>query len=87
MKYYNQMINEILGQLYQEERLYSCLKETIKIHPERIRILHHIIMNMDDLSKVEMRDMIYRYGQSIEEDELLARQIFMCLLYLDNFYR
>ena len=84
MRHYNQMVNEMLGQLYQEERLCSCLKETIKIHPERIQILHHIVMNMDYLSKAEMREMIYRYGQSIEEDELLARQIFLCLLCLDD---
>jgi len=84
MKHYNRMINEILGQLYQEECLCSCLRETIKIHPERIRILHDIVMNMDCLSKVEIREQAYRYGQTIEEDELLARQIFLCLLYLAN---
>ena len=84
MKHYNRMINEILGQLYQEERLCSCLQETIKIHPERIRILHDIVMNIDCLSKEEMREKIYCYARSIEEDELLARQIFLCLLYLEN---
>ncbi|MBR5565834.1 MAG: hypothetical protein IKW08_06695 [Roseburia sp.] len=84
MKHYNRMINEILGQLYQEERLCSCLRETIKIHPERIQILHSIVMNMDCLNEIELKEMIYRYGQSIEEDELLARQIFLCLLHLEN---
>ena len=82
MKHYNRMINEILGQLYQEERLCSCLHETIKIHPERIQILHKIVMNMDCLSKAEMKELVYCYGKSIEEDELLARQIFLCLLHL-----
>ena len=82
MKNSNKLINEILGQLYQEECLHRCLKEVIQIHPERILILHYIAMNIDHLSRTEIRERAFRYGQTIQEDELLARQIFLCLLYL-----
>jgi len=78
----NKLINDILGQLYQEERLRRCLKEVIRIHPDRILILHYIVMNIDRLSESEIRERAYCYGQSVQEEELLARQIFLCLLCL-----
>ena len=84
MRNYNRMINEILGQLYQEERLQKCLWEEIKIHPERIKILHAIVMNYDRMSKGELWEEVYSYAGSIQEEELLARQIFLCLLRLTN---
>ena len=85
MKNYSRLINEILGQLYQEERLRNCLKERIKIHPDRIQILHNTVMNFDQMSKVEILEKAYCYGQSIGEEELLARQIFLCLLCLAEY--
>ena len=86
MKNYNRIINEILGQLYQEEKLQKCLREEIKINPERIKILHTIVMNYDRMSKVEIQEQVYSYAGSIQEEELLARQIFLCLLRFMNYY-
>ena len=76
------MVNEMLGQLYQDEKLRRCLCEEIKINPERIKTLHYIVMNYDRMSSTEMEERIYRYAVGIQEDELLARQIFLCLLRL-----
>jgi len=84
MRNYNRMINEMLTQLYQDERLRKCLREEVKINPERIKILHYIVMNYDEMSKMEIKERVYRYANSIQEDELLARQIFLCLLRLGN---
>ena len=84
MRNYNRMINEMLTQLYQDERLRKCLREEVRINPERIKILHYIVMNYDEVSKMEIKERVYRYANSIQEDELLARQIFLCLLRLGN---
>ena len=82
MKSYIRLINDILGQIYQDERLQSCLEETIHIHHDRIMILHYVAMNIDRLSDAEILERAYRYGKTIKSDELLARQIFLCLLHL-----
>ena len=82
MKNYVRLINDILGQIYQEERLQKCLEETVLIHHDRILILHYVAMNIDRLSKEEIRERAYRYGKTIKAEDLLARQIFQCLLYL-----
>ena len=78
------MINEMLTQLYQDEQLRKCLREEIRINPERMKILHYIVMNYDRMSKMEIKERVYYYANSIQEDELLARQIFLCLLHLIN---
>ena len=82
MRNYNRLINEILGQIYEDEELQKCISETIKIRPDRIYILHQIIMNRDNLSKEEMKELAYRYARTIKPEELAARQIFLCLLHL-----
>ena len=82
MKKYLRQINEILGQIYQEKSLQRCLRETIKPDPERIAILHYVVMNIDCLSKEEIREYAYCYGQTVKAGELVARQIFLCLLHL-----
>ena len=82
MKKYLRQINEILGQVYQEKRLQRCLRETLEINPERIAILHDVVMNIDCLGREEIYERAYRYGQTVKEDELVARQIFLCLLHL-----
>lgn len=82
MRNYIRLINDILGQIYQEERLQKCLKEMIPIHQDRILILHYVVMNIDRLSKEEIRERAYRYGKTIKSEDLLARQIFLCLLHL-----
>ena len=82
MQKYLRQINEILGQIYQEKILRRCLRETISIDPERIAILHYVVMNIDCLSREEIREQAYCYGQTVREDELVARQIFLCLLHL-----
>ena len=85
MKNSNKLINEILGQVYQEEQLRRCLREVIQIHPERIRILHYVATNIGHLTNDELREKAYLYAQTIQEEDLLARQIFLCLLNLaDN---
>ena len=84
MRSYSRMINEMLTQLYQDEKLWKCLKEEIRINPERIKMLHFVVMNYDRMSKMEIRERAYCYANSIQEEELLARQIFLCLLHLAN---
>lgn len=79
---YGHFINEILGQVYQDERLQQCLNEEVRIHPDRIRILHQVVMNYDCMSRAEIREKAYRYAKLIDDDELVARQIFLCLLRL-----
>jgi len=78
----NELINDILGQLYQEERWSRCLKEVIQIQPERLWLLHNTVMNVGGLSGAEVRERAFRYGQTVKEEDLLARQIFLCLLHL-----
>lgn len=82
MKSYIRLINDILGQIYQDERLQRCLEETILLHHDRILILHYVAMNIDRLSSAEIRERAYRYGRTIKSEDLLARQIFLCLLHL-----
>ena len=83
MHNYIRLINEILGQIYQDKRLQIWLEEAIPIQKEQIIILHYIIMNIDRISREEIEERAYRFGETIkDEDELLARQIFLCLLQL-----
>ena len=82
MKKENRIINEMLGQLYQEEKLRRCLCEVIRIQPERLKVLHYVVMNYDRMSSVEIYERAYRYADSVQEDDLLARQMFLCLLHL-----
>ena len=82
MKTYLRQINEILGQIYQEKSLQRCLRETVKVDPERMTILYSVVMNIDCLSKEELYERAYHYGKMIKADELVARQIFLCLLHL-----
>lgn len=82
MRSYMKLINEIVSQIYREERLQKCLKETIHINQERILILHYVAVNIDRLSSDDIRERAYRYGKMIRQDDLLARQIFLCLLTL-----
>lgn len=82
MRYYIRLINDILGQIYQEKRLQKCLEETVLIHHDRLLILHYVAMNIDCLSNEEIRERAYRYGKTIKAEDLLARQIFQCLLHL-----
>ena len=82
MKNKNRIINEILGQLYQDEKLQRCLNEEIEINSERMKKLYEIVMNYDRMSGEEIKDLAYDYAESIREEELLARQIFLCLLRL-----
>lgn len=79
---YSHYMNEILGQIYQHEKLQQCISEEVRVHPDRIRILHQVVMNYDCMSSEEIREKAYRYAKLIEEDELAARQIFLCLLRL-----
>ena len=76
------LIGEMLGQLYIDKRLYRCLYEELNIQPERIRLLHYIVMNYDEMSLNELRGKVYKYGTMIEEEDLFARKIFLCLLRL-----
>lgn len=78
-KNYEHIINEMLGEIYQDKELFYCLKSEIKIHPERIRILHQIVMNYDRMSCEELWEKVYRYAALIEEEDLLARQLLLCL--------
>lgn len=82
MQDYSRLINEMLGQVYQDRRLYRCLCEEIRINPDRIKILYNIVMNYDRMSREEIREKAYRYAKLIESEDLLARQIFLCLLRL-----
>lgn len=82
MRSYMRLINDIMSQIYQEERLRRCIKESIHINRDRLLILHYIAMNIDCLSRDEIRERAYRYGKMIRQDDLLARQIFLCLLTL-----
>ena len=75
-------MNEILGQLYQERRLYQCFYEGLQIHPERIRRVHYIVMNYDRMSSEEIRKAAFDYGKMIGDEDLFARQMFLCLLRL-----
>lgn len=76
------LIGEMLGQLYVDKRLYQCLCEELNIRPDRIRLLHYIVMNYDMMSIQELRGKVYKYGALIEEEDLFARKIFLCLLRL-----
>ncbi len=78
------LISEILGQIYQDRHLYQCLCEEIQIHPDRLRLLHFLIMNYDRMTSMEIEEKTYLYGKMIEEEELLARQIFLCLIQLSK---
>ena len=83
MHNYIRLINEMLGQIYQNKHLQKWLDETIVIHKERIVILHYVIMNIDHISKEEIEEKAYLFGNTIQgEEELLSRKIFLCLLHL-----
>ena len=83
MRNYIRMINEMLGQIYQDKHLQKWLDEVIPIQKDRITILHYVIMNSDHLSKEEIEERAYCFGETIQgEEELLARYIFLCLLHL-----
>lgn len=77
-----QLIGEILGQIYRDKRLYRCLCESVVIRPERLRLLYQVVMNYDRMPPEAIREKVYRYGNLIEDEELLARQMFLWLMRL-----
>ena len=77
-----QLIGEILGQIYRDKRLYRCLCESVVIRPERLRLLYQVVMNYDRMPPEAIREKVYRYGNLIEDEELLARQMFLWLVRL-----
>lgn len=78
------LMNEILGQLYQDRRLYQCFYDGLQIHPDRMRKVHYIVMNYDRMSSQEIREAAFGYGEMIGDEDLFARQMFLCLLRLAN---
>lgn len=71
-----------MGQLYRDRQLYYCLCESISIRPERLRILYQVVMDYDKMTPEAIREKVYRYGNLIEDEELLARQMFLWLTQL-----
>lgn len=76
------LIGEMLGQLYVDKQIYKCLCEELDICPERIRLLHYIVMNYDRIPLNELREIVFKYGAMINEEDLFARKLFLCLLRL-----
>lgn len=76
------LIGNMLGQLYIDKRLYICLCEELDICPERLKLLHHIVLYYERMSLKEIREKVFLYGTMIEEEDLFARKIFLCLLRL-----
>ena len=76
------MIGDMLGQLYNDKCLYTCLCEELKVCPNRLKLLHHIVLNYDRMTLKELKEKVFKYGKMIEEEDLFARQIFLCLLRL-----
>ena len=79
---YAQLIGEILGQIYRDKHLYRCLCDSVSVRPERLRILYQVVMNYERMSPQAIREKVYHYGQLIEDEELLARQMFLWLMRL-----
>lgn len=75
-------ISEILGQLYQDTRLYRCFYEGLLIDSERTRQIHYIVMNYDRMTSKEIREKAYCYGAMLRDEDLFGRQLFLCLLRL-----
>ena len=73
------MISEILGVIYQEQYIYWGIVQSLDIDYERIKILHDIFMRIDLLDNEQLQDKIYHYGSLIQDENLLARQVFLCL--------
>ena len=76
------MIDEMIGMAYQNQTIYQCISKNVEIHPERIQILYHIVINYDEMRLEELLSEVYRYGSMIMQDDLLARQIFQILICL-----
>ncbi len=76
----NRAINEILGVIYQEQYIYWGIYRSLDIDCERIKMLHDIFMEIDLLDDKQLQEKIYGYGSLIEDENLLARQVFLCLL-------
>ena len=75
----SRMISEILGIIYQEQYIYWGIVQSLNIDYERIKILHDIFVRIDILEEEQLQERIYRYGSLITEEDLLARQMFLCL--------
>lgn len=75
----NGMINEILGVIYQEPYIYRGIVQSLNIDYERMKILHDILIRIDLLNEAELQEKIFHYGSLIREENLLARQVFLCL--------
>lgn len=73
------MISEILGVIYQEQYIYWGIVQGLDIDYERIKILHDIFTRIDLLDNEQLQEKIYRYGSLIADENLLARQMFLCL--------
>lgn len=76
------MINEMLGAVFQSGDICRSIYAGLRINSERLLILHDIIVNHDRMGRDEMRCKAYRYGSMISEEEHLARHIFLCLVRL-----
>ena len=65
-----------------ETQFWQCFAETIKVHPERIKIFAYIVTNYRKMTAEEIFEKAYQYAAYIKEEDLFARQIFLCLIRL-----
>lgn len=73
-------ISDILGVIYQEQYIYWGIIKSLDVDYERVKILHEILMRIDLLDDKQLQEKIYGYGSLITDENLLARQVFLCLL-------
>ena len=74
------MVNETLGTFYQEEIIHHAVVCSMEIHAERWNVLREIFLKIEELSNDELEKYIFTYGSLVEEDNLMARQIFQWLI-------
>lgn len=75
-------INDVLSAIYNEDYVFQSIVENIDLNMERHKVLRYIFSNIDELKYEELSEKIYIYGSLVPEENLLARQMFLWLIYV-----
>ncbi len=69
----------LMERVLRDAYLHRCMYDSVSWNWNRIVILEDILLTYDKVSTEQLQEKVYQYGILIDEEELLARQIFLGL--------
>lgn len=71
-----------MDMVQENPRFIDFIEQNYQFHIGRMKLLEHIFSEMGECRKENVRRDIYLYGSMIQGQDLMARQMFLWLLWL-----